>query len=76
MDKIRGKTLFLQSYTLSGGHCRALAQACRLFDDQVVNRVYFENCGLNDMQLSIVIEAFTHLQDFKSIIVKQSDFGH
>ena len=32
LEKIRGKTLCLQSYTLSKGHCRALASACREFD--------------------------------------------
>jgi len=75
LDKIRGKTLFLQSYTLSKGQFRALAQACKHFNDQIVNRVYFENCGLDDTELSIVIEAFSQLHDFKSIIYKQNVFG-
>lgn len=30
---VKGKTLALKSYALSKGHCRALASACRSFDD-------------------------------------------
>ena len=75
LDKIRGKTLFLQSYTLSKGHCLALAQACKHFNDQIVNRVHFDNCGLDDTELSIVIEALSQLHDFKSIVYKQNEFG-
>lgn len=33
LDKVRGKTLCLQSYTLSKGHCRALASAIKVLDD-------------------------------------------
>lgn len=48
LDKVRGKTLYLQSYALSKGHCRALATACKIFDSNVINRLYFENCGVDD----------------------------
>lgn len=70
LDKIRGKTLYLQSYALSKGHCRALAAACKIFDSDVINRLFFENCGVDDFEFSIIIEACTSLRDFKSIIYK------
>lgn len=75
LEKIRGKTLFLQSYSLSKGHCRALVQACKHLNDQIVNRVHFENCGLDDTELSILLEALSQLHDFKSIVYKQNVFG-
>lgn len=70
LDKVRGKTLCLQSYALSKGHCRALASACRLFDDHLINRILFDNCGIDDLELSIIIEACLILKDFKSIVYK------
>ena len=48
IDKVRGKTLCLQSYTLSKGHLRALASACEGFDSRLVNRFFFDNCGIDD----------------------------
>jgi len=70
LDKVRGKTLCLQSYALSKGHCRALASACKLFDDHLINRILFDNCGIDDLELAIIIEACCILKDFKSIIYK------
>ena len=48
LDKVRGKTLVLQSYALSKAHCIALAAASKEFDHSKVNRVNFENCGISD----------------------------
>lgn len=72
LDKIRGKTLCLQSYALSKAHCLALASACKAFDDHVVNRLLLNNCGIDDTEFAKIIEACTHIHDFKSIIYKQN----
>ena len=48
LDKVIKKTLMLQEYCLSQGHCRGLARACQFFDHKFVNRVLFNNCGIDD----------------------------
>ena len=56
LDKIFKKTLVLQEYTLSKGHCRGLARACQFFDHRVINRVLFNNCGIDDGEFSHILE--------------------
>ena len=72
---VKSKTLVLQSYALSKGHCRALAEACRDFDDQIINLVMFDNCNIDDYDMSFIIKACLSLKDFKSIVYKQNAFG-
>lgn len=47
LDKICNKTLCLQNYRVSDGHCTGLAEACRLLDHKVVNRLLLQNCGIS-----------------------------
>ena len=72
IDKVRGKTLCLQSYTLSKGHLRALASACEVFDSHLVNRFFFDNCGIDDQEMAIILNACCVLGDFKSFVYKQN----
>ena len=65
----------LQEYTLSPGHCRGLAQACKFFDHRYVNRVYFNNCGIDDQEFASILEGLNNLKDFKAIIYKANMFG-
>lgn len=46
-DKIVKKTLCLQNYMISDGHCQGLADACEHLDPKIVNRMLFNNCGLS-----------------------------
>lgn len=75
LNKIRGKTLCLQSYTLSQGHANALAAACPFFDDSLINRVLFENCGIDDNEFAAILRGLEQLNDFKSIVYKQNCFS-
>ena len=75
LDKIFKKTLMLREYTLSEGHCRGLARACQYFDHKFVNRVLFDNCGINDYEFSQILDGLSKLKDFKSIIYKLNTFG-
>lgn len=75
IEKVFKKTLVLQEYTLSEGHCRGLARACQFFDHKFVNRVLFNNCGIDDSEFSSILEGLNHLKDFKSIIYKMNAFG-
>ena len=73
LDKVRGKTLCCYDYTLDIGHCKALAVACQLFDKSI-NRVMFDNCGIDDREFAAILQGLDKLQDFKSIIYKRNIF--
>ena len=60
---------------MSEGHCRGLARACQYFDHKFVNRVLFDNCGINDYEFSQILDGLSKLKDFKSIIYKLNSFG-
>ena len=75
LEKIYRKTLMLCEYTLSPGHCRGLAKACRYFDHKLVNRVFLSNCGIDDGEFASILDGLIDLRDFKSIIYKNNQFG-
>lgn len=66
MDKIRDKTLALYGYTLSIGHARGIAVACRFFNSSI-RRLILRSCGLDDKEFSVILEALTQLKEFKSL---------
>lgn len=68
------KTLCLKSYTLSIGHAKALAKACELFEHQNINRVIFDNCGIDDDEFSEILSGIQKLKDFKKIIYRYNIF--
>ena len=72
LDKIYKKTICLQDYTMSEGHCKGLATACEFFDAKVVNRVLMSNCGVNGDQFAMILEGLAKLNDFKSIVYKMN----
>ena len=74
LEKVCKKTLLLQEYTLSEGHCRGLAKACQYFDHKFVNRVLFDNCGIDDLEFSEILKGLQQLKDFKSIIYVKNTF--
>ena len=75
LDKVVRKTLYLMDYTLSPGHCQGLAAACQLLNHKVVNRLVFDNCGIDDSELAMILNGFKHVRDFKSLIYKDNDIG-
>ena len=73
LDKIFRKTLCLHEYTLSEGHCKGLAEACSYFDTHVVNRVLFNNCGIDGDEFADILIGLQRLKDVKSIIYKMNE---
>lgn len=67
------KTLCLESYTLSIGHCNALSRAFEFFN-KFVNRVIFDNCGIDDTEFAAILRGIKKLKDFKKIIFKRNVF--
>jgi hypothetical protein len=52
-----------------------LASACHRFDDRLINRITFDNCGIDDHEMATIIQACLNLTDFKSIVYKANTFG-
>jgi hypothetical protein len=73
LSTVTNRTLSLGNYTLSSGHCDALNQAAKHFDN-FVNRVRLQNCGVDDGKMAKLISTFSKLRDFKSIILRQNVF--
>ena len=74
LEYVHAKTLCLQSYTLSIGHCKALAKAFEYFDE-FCNRVIFDNCGIDDEEMAAILNGILKLKDFKKIIYRQNTFA-
>ena len=51
-----------------------MAQACPLLDHGTINRVLFDNCGIDDEEFAAILEGLNKLEDFKSITYKQNVF--
>jgi hypothetical protein len=67
LDKVYRKTLCLQDYQLSQGHCKGIAVACKYFDDKLVNRILFANNGMTGDQFADILLGLQHIEDVKSI---------
>ena len=45
------------------------------FLESVINRVRFDNCGIDDGEMSNLLQAFAKFKDFKSIIYRFNEFS-
>ena len=68
-------TLSLQNYTLSIGHCKALARSCPKFKEGVFNRIVLDNCGVDDGEFASILQGLKTMKDFKKIIYRYNSFG-
>jgi hypothetical protein len=73
LDRIQNKILALYSYTLSEGHCKAIASACRFLDGKIEG-VLLDNCGVGDDEFASILEGMVLLNSFNRIIYKQNHF--
>ena len=72
LSHITGNTLNLSNYTLSGGHCQGLNSAAQYLEGKI-NRVRFDNCGIDDGEMASLLSAFCKFKDFKSIIYRNNE---
>jgi len=72
--KIYDKVLSLQGYTLSIGQCMALA---RVFADTEITlkTLHLDNCGVDDDECAVVLEALVPSTEFKTFYYKNNMFG-
>lgn len=74
LSHIYANTLTLANYTLSSGHCKALKRAAKYLQFNI-NRVRFENCGIDDGEMANLLQAFVQFKDFKSIIYRSNELN-
>jgi len=74
LSHINANTLNLANYTLSSGHCKALKRASQFLQTNI-NRVRFNNCGIDDGEMANLLQAFCQFKDFKSIIYRQNELN-
>ena len=51
--------LVLKDYTLDAGHLGGLSKVLNL-GNVFINAALFDNCGIDDEELAILLEAFSH----------------
>jgi hypothetical protein len=61
LDKVWRKTLCLQGYSLSKGHCEGIAVACQCFDEKLINRMLFYNCGTAGEEFAEILRGLNNL---------------
>ena len=67
--------LVLQGYTLDSGHCSALARAIKETQEPKIGAVYLDNCGVDDHELSLLLEGLTEMAEFKKFVYKSNAFA-
>ena len=75
MDYVNDQTLCLQSYTLSIGHCNALARSLEHFQGYI-NKIILDNCGVDDEEMSKIIEGLKKLKACKKLVYRYNIFMH
>ena len=64
----------LRGYTLSIGHAHALAKAFEMFDNYI-NKVIFDNCGIDDTEFAAILNGINKLKGFNKIVYRYNTFG-
>ena len=52
-----------------------MAEACEFLDCHVVNRFFFNNCGITGDQLANILEGAAKMKDFKALIYKHGEIN-
>ena len=50
-------------------------EACKIIDYNQMNKVLFNNCGLNGNKFAKILEGLVQVKDFKSIIYKKNELN-
>lgn len=73
LSKVIDCKLVLKDYTLDSGHLRGLASAIQNAS-LAIDSVYFDNCGIDDEELAILLEGFLILDKFETFVYKNNIF--
>jgi hypothetical protein len=73
LSKVIDKKLVLKDYTLDSGHLRGLAEAIAKAAIPL-DSVFFDNCGIDDEELAILLQGFMVLDHFETFVYKNNIF--
>ena len=73
LNKIVDKQLLLKDYTLDQGHLHGLA-SCLKNRTVKIDAALFDNCGIDDEELAILLEGMLSLDGVKNFVYKNNVF--
>ena len=73
IPKILNGKLILKDYTLDSGNLRGLAKVLSAHS-KIVTDVLFDNCGIDDQELSLLLQGFTTMYRIVSFTYKNNVF--
>jgi hypothetical protein len=69
------KTLCLHDYRISSEQATSLSKILKYFENNGINSVIFDNCGILDKDFQNILKGIQDLQSFKKIVYKNNEFG-
>lgn len=75
LAKVVNRQLSLMNYKLSVGHVKALVKTFD-FNKEFVSRFLFQNCGLTDNHIEVLLRGAEKLKHVSSLVFKREEFGH
>lgn len=72
VSKVKKGKLILQNYTLDSGHMLGLACAIKQTKQPVIESILFDNCGIDDNELSILLEGCLEMQSLNHFVYKNN----
>ena len=61
-------------YTLDSGHLQGLTDSIERTGKPHINEILFDNCGIDDQELSLLLNGFTNLKTFDIFAYKNNVF--
>lgn len=76
LERIEDQTLLLQEYNLTDGQVRALAGAIPYVDNNALQRLFIDNCGMTGDQLVCILKALEKLPCVRSLIYTRNSLSN
>ena len=76
INKVVDGKIVLQGYTLDSGHFIALANSIKQTQLPRINAIYFDNCGIDDDELALLLEGLIPMDCFKTFVYINNVFEY
>ena len=76
INKVIDGKIVLQGYTLDSGHFIALANSIKQTQLPLINAIYFDNCGIDDDELALLLEGLIPMTCFKKFVYINNVFEY
>ena len=74
VTKHSDKKLVLKDYTLDSGHFIGLSEAISQTNQPEISQMLFDNCGIDDYELSILFEGLMKLERLEIFAYMRNEF--